>query len=428
MNNTERFEQENEKVLFLINQIKQGGSESISASEQLERYFHANVLLIAKSSLKQLATYPIPIDRLVDEGYIGLIYAAYKFDETKHPKFINFASKWIRKKIENFITPNSNFSKNKELINAAEAKLIDQIKQAGVDSLLAKEKLKFYNQRFVIMIAKQYQTNSFPLERLIEEGYIGLIQAALKFDETKGFKFISYAIWWINKQIEDFITSNQNPLKIDGLKRDISVTPEEEVNLILQIKQCEGNSILAAEKLQFYYQQFVRKIAKEYSEYPFSIEKLIDEGNLGLIQAAHEFDETTNLSFINYATVWIDKSIKEFVTSTENIFKLEELKKDAPFTTEEEISLINQIKQGGDDCFSAIDKLKICNQRIVRLIANKYSSYPISLEKLIEEGYNGLLQAAFKYNETNKITFTQLAIWWIYQSIDKFVNSKSALK
>ncbi|MDE5573686.1 MAG: hypothetical protein K2H32_03240 [Muribaculaceae bacterium] len=198
--------------------------------------------------------------------------------------------------------------------------------------------------------------------------------------------------------------------------------------MILQIKQCEGNSILAAEKLQFYYQQFVRKIAKEYSEYPFSIEKLIDEGNLGLIQAAHEFDETTNLSFINYATVWIDKSIKEFVTSTENIFKLEELKKDAPFTTEEEISLINQIKQGGDDCFSAIDKLKICNQRIVRLIANKYSSYPISLEKLIEEGYNGLLQAAFKYNETNKITFTQLAIWWIYQSIDKFVNSKSALK
>ena len=99
-----------------------------------------------------------------------------------------------------------------ELISAEEeALLAAQIRQGDKKAL---ERLTKANLRFVVSVAKQYQNQGLSLPDLINEGNLGLIRAAEKFDETRGFKFISYAVWWIRQAILQAIAEQSRIVRL----------------------------------------------------------------------------------------------------------------------------------------------------------------------------------------------------------------------
>lgn len=91
---------------------------------------------------------------------------------------------------------------------------VELAKRIQVGDMEALEKLTKANLRFVVSVAKQYQNRGLSLQDLINEGNLGLLKAAKRFDPSKGFKFISYAVWWIRQTIHQALAENSRLVRL----------------------------------------------------------------------------------------------------------------------------------------------------------------------------------------------------------------------
>lgn len=123
-------------------------------------------------------------------------------------------------KITKSITSRENISLEKYLQDISRERMVSVDEEADLARRIHKgdrkalERLVRANLRFVVSVAKQYQNQGMSLPDLINEGNVGLVRAAEKFDETRGFKFISYAVWWIRQSILQAIAEQSRMVRL----------------------------------------------------------------------------------------------------------------------------------------------------------------------------------------------------------------------
>ncbi len=183
----------------------------------------------------------------------------------------------------------SDVSKEEMITPEEEVLLAKKIKQ-GDDAAL--NCLVNANLRFVISVAKQYQGHGLTLEDLIAEGNIGLITAAKRFDETKGFKFISYAVWWIRQSIMQAIAENSRVVRL----------PLNKVSAIQKITQAyskleqEFERAPSNEELGEMLEQPAETISNlfSYAQKQLSVDAPLSEGEENSLLNVLENGESTN--------------------------------------------------------------------------------------------------------------------------------------
>ena len=127
-------------------------------------------------------------------------------------------------KISESITNRENASLNQYLSDIAKIPMVTPQEEVILTQKIregdqaALERLTTANLRFVVSVAKQYQSSGLTLGDLINEGNVGLVKAAKRFDETKGFKFISYAVWWIRQSILSAINEQSRMVRLPSNK------------------------------------------------------------------------------------------------------------------------------------------------------------------------------------------------------------------
>ncbi len=144
-------------------------------------------------------------------------------------------------------------SKFEPLKPQKEIELTQKIKQGN---RRAQQELIVSNLRFVVSVAKKFQGQGRPLEDLISEGNLGLIKAAERFDETRGFKFISYAVWWVRQSILQSLSEHSRMVRVP-LNRQGDIT----------------KIVKAAEELEHQYERpaLIEEIAKHVDKEPHEV-------------------------------------------------------------------------------------------------------------------------------------------------------------
>jgi RNA polymerase primary sigma factor len=152
------------------------------------------------------------------------------------------------------------------LTNEEELALAKKARNGDAKSI---QKLITHNLKFVVSVAKQYQNQGISLEDLINEGNLGLIRAAQKFDESRGFKFISYAVWWIRQGILQTIAENGKVVRMPI------------------------NKVRNTNKVNFFFENFVKENHREPSAE--ELQKYINDENIDVREAFVFGNKTTSM-------------------------------------------------------------------------------------------------------------------------------------
>ena len=239
----------------------------------------------------------------------------------------------LHKSIEIYL---KEISKEEMVTPQEEVELARRIKSGDE---IALERLVRANLRFVISVAKQYQHHGLELEDLINEGNLGLIEAAKRFDETRGFKFISYAVWWIRQSIIKAIVEKSRKIKLPA------------------------NKAMAA-----------RKLAEAAIELEQSSERVATDEEIGEVMdmTAKEVRDILNSS-------QIPSSLDAPVGNNDDARSMVEVVPDDSFSAPTE-PLINESLR--KEIEYALSKISDKEAEIIRLSFGLNCSYPMSLEDI----------------------------------------------
>ncbi|MBQ3710264.1 MAG: RNA polymerase sigma factor RpoD/SigA [Bacteroidales bacterium] len=177
-----------------------------------------------------------------------------------------------------------------------EVELAQRIKAGDQQAL---DRLVRANLRFVVSVAKQYQNQGLSLQDLINEGNVGLIKAAQRFDETRGFKFISYAVWWIRQSILQAVAEQARTIRL----------PLNQVGAVSKLKK-------TAAMLEQEYQRkpSTAELAKELDMSEAKVQSLLGM-NLRQISTDAPLDEDDEGSFLD---VYVDQESSATDEAVEN--------------------------------------------------------------------------------------------------------------
>lgn len=211
-------------------------------------------------------------------------------------------------------------SQEKMITAEDEVALAKRIKQGDQDAL---DELVRANLRFVVSVAKQYQGQGMQLPDLIAEGNLGLIKAAERYDESRGFKFISYAVWWIRQSIMSSISSNSRTVRI----------PLNQANAIRKIKysvrslEQELERKPSPEEIAQFLEWDVEsvKLTQKSSQYGLSLDAPVSEGEsettYGDLMEGEDAGNIDRLMHNQSLSIEISKLLKRLDSNEEQILR-----------------------------------------------------------------------------------------------------------
>lgn len=198
-----------------------------------------------------------------------------------------------------------------------EAELAITIRKGGPNAVKAKEKLISANLKFVVTVANQYKSSVLELQDLISEGNLGLIKAAELYDESKGFKFITYAVWWIRQSIMKAIEHYRPSVRIPQNQQHI-VQQYKQLRNDVRLKEQRNVSVLEFCEVSGYDYERVSRVL-DAARSPIRLDKAITEDSDATFSDFFASDSVTD-SNLDKESMRIDliDIVDHFLTSRES--------------------------------------------------------------------------------------------------------------